>query len=426
MLKPRKGARRVGPLTYGMALHKNQNQVFQHRARFRVVVAGRRWGKTKLIKAELLRAARLPRQLVWYVAPTYRMAKQIMWIELMDTIPKEWIVKSNETSLEIHLVNQSRICLKGADKPDTLRGVGINFLAMDEMQDISPMAWNMVLRPTLADTRGSAIFVGTPKAFNYLHDLYQKGQHGPDFDSGQWVSWQFPTITSPFIAISEIEAARADMDERSFRQEFEATFESMSGRVYYNFSRREHTGDYPFNPSLPIWLGQDFNIDPMAGVILQPQPNGEVWVVDEIFIRNSNTAEVCDELERRYWRQQKSITIFPDPAGATRTTKGRGESDLDVFRERGFIRLRYRRKHPPVADRINSVNRMLKTADGKIRLRVNKTCKHIIDSLEKTMYKPGSSEVDKAMGLEHSADALGYPLEIMFPRRANEPVGVSI
>ncbi len=410
----------------GIGLHKGQNKVYKAKHRFRCVVAGRRWGKTKLLAAEMLRAAKKARQLVWYVAPTYRMAKQIMWIDLLEIIPREWIVKSNETSLEIHLINRSRICLKGADKPDTLRGVAINFLAMDEMQDIRPEVWDTVLRPTLADTRGLAIFVGTPKAYNHLYELFQRGQKTAFQKRGQWMSWQFPTITSPFIPVSEIEAARADMDERSFRQEFEATFESMSGRVYYNFNRREHVGQYPFNPKLPIIIGQDFNVDPMSSVILQQQPNGEIWAVDEIYIQNSNTLEVCDEIERRYWRQLKHITIYPDPAGANRSTKGRGESDLDILRERGFLRLRYRRKHPPVADRVNSVNKMLRSADGKVKLKVNESCKHLIASLEQTLYKKGTSEVDKSQGTEHVADALGYPIELIYPRRSSTPIGVSL
>ncbi|MFH4146306.1 terminase, partial [Acinetobacter baumannii] len=113
---------------------------------------------------------------------------------------------------------------------------------------------------------------------------------------GQWQSWQFPTITSPFIPESEIEAARADMDEKSFKQEFLASFETMSGRVYYPFDRKEHVGKYPFDPKLPIWIGMDFNIDPMSTVIMQPQPNGEVWVVDEIVQFGSNTEEICEEI----------------------------------------------------------------------------------------------------------------------------------
>lgn len=161
-------------------------------------------------------------------------------------------------------------------------------------------------------------------------------------------------------------------------------------------------------------VGQDFNIDPMSSVILQPQPNGELWAIDELVLFSSNTAEVCDELERRFWRWKSQITVFPDPAGAYRQ-HARGESDVDIFKEKGFLRVDYSKKHPPIADRVNAVNRMLMTASGDIRLYIDPKCKHLIDSLEKVIYKPGTRDMDKTGGIEHSADALGYPVHRRYP-----------
>jgi intein/homing endonuclease len=262
----------------------------------------------------------------------------------------------------------------------------------------------------------------TPKGYANLYDVYKLGK---DDRKRQWKSWQFPTISSPFIPEEEIEAAREDMDPKSFRQEFMASFESMSGRVYHSFDRNEHVGNYPFNPDLPIWVGQDFNVDPMSSAIMQPQPNGDVWVVDEIILRNSSTAETCDELERRYWRYADKITIFPDPAGGNRSS-ARGESDLDIFREKGFRRLKFKRKHPLVADRVNSVNRQLMTASGRIRFRVNEKCRETIKGLEETLYKAGTREVDKKAGVEHVCDGIGYCIDIERPMRKIEVMGISI
>lgn len=398
--------------------------VFKSEARFRVVVAGRRWGKTALSRLLIITKAKVKKRKIWYVAPTYKMAKQIMWTDLLDAIPKRWVRKINETTLSITLVNGTRIELKGADKADSLRGVGVDFLVLDEFQDMSEETWTQVLRPTLADRGGHAIFIGTPKAYNYLYELYKKGQDPLAVARKQWESWQFPTITSPFIPLSEIESARNDMDEKSFKQEFEASFETMSGRVYYPFSRDEHVGDYQYNPKLPIWVGMDFNIDPMSTVIFQPQPDGSIWAVDEIVLFGSNTEEICEELERRYWRSLSQIVVYPDPAGGQRQ-HARGETDLDILREKGFKRLKYRRKHPMVADRVNSVNRMLKAADGTIRLRINPACKHFINALEQTIYKKGSRDVDKTAGVEHSADAGGYCIELEFPVRKIDIGGMS-
>ena len=240
----------------------------------------------------------------------------------------------------------------------------------------------------------------------------------------QWHSWQFPTITSPFIPKAEIDAARKDMDEKSFRQEFLASFESMSGRVYYAFDRKEHIANVEFNPKLPIWVGMDFNIDPMSTVIFQPQPNGQVWAIDEIVQVSSNTDDICAELEKRYYKYQNQVTIYPDPAGSARQ-HARGESDLDIIREHGFKRIKVRRQHSAVADRVNAVNRLLKTASGEIRLYINPRCKHLIDSFEQTLYIPGSRDVDKSLGVEHSADAAGYCIELEFPLRKFVPAGFS-
>jgi hypothetical protein len=379
---------------------------------------------TELAKVSIIKYARVKRRLIWYVAPSYRMAKQILWPVLLESIPKRWIRRMNETLMTLTLVNGTRIELKGADNPDSLRGVGIHFLVMDEVQDIDPEAWTKVLRPTLASTGGHVLFIGTPKSYNFLYEIYMQGQNEENIALGRWMSWQFPTITSPFIPPDEIEAARRDMDEKSFAQEFMASFETMSGRVYYPFDRKTHVGKYPFNPTLPIWVGQDFNMDPMSSSIMQPQDNGDIWLVDEICLKGS-TEDVCDELERRYWRYTKQITIFPDPAGNSRQ-HARGETDLDIFRERGFVRQKFHKKHPLVADRVNAVNRKLKTADGRVSMYLDEKCKESIGSLEQTIYKPGCRDVDKDAGVEHMADAIGYPIQFMHPVRKIHIIGKSI
>jgi hypothetical protein len=418
----------VKPLT----LHAGQTKVFKTNKRFKVVVAGRRWGKTQLSRVAIINASAKAKQLIWYVAPTYGMARSILWDELKESIPRDWVSAINETRMSIRLINGSRIELKGADKPDTLRGVGLNFLIIDEAQDIREDTWYKVLRPTLASTNGGALIIGTPKSFNWLHDLYVLGQRGDTFlDSkgvrrhNPWKSWQFPTITSPFIPAAEIEAAKSDMDEKSFKQEFEASFETMSGRVYYAFNRKEHVGDYPFNPHLPIWIGQDFNIDPMSSVIMQPQTNGEIWIVDEVILRGSNTQETADELGRRYFKHMKNVVVYPDPAGAQRSHT-RGESDLQILSQSGFRRQKFRKKHPKIADRVNAVNRMFKSGDGVVRMRVNSRCKNTIKSLEQTIYKENSREIDKTAGLEHAADALGYCIDLEFPVREIKILGISV
>lgn len=406
-------------------LHKGQMEVFRSPHRFKVVCAGRRWGKSRVSIALLLKAAiRAPKQRVWYIAPTYQMARQILWDDLQEELPRRWIKKKNDTTMTIVLRNGSEIALKGADKPDTLRGVALHYVVLDEFQDMKPDTWYKVIRPTLSSTRGEALIIGTPKGFSAFHKLWTLGQDTEMQRRGHWMSWQFVTADSPFVPEAEIEAARNDMDPKSFAQEYLASFENMSGRVYYPFDRTLHVKPCAFNPQLPIWVGQDFNIDPMSSVILQPQPDGSLWAVDEVVLFASNTAEVCDELERRYWRNKAQVTIFPDPAGNYRQ-HARGESDVDIFKEKGFLRIDFPKKHPPIADRVNAVNRLLMTAAGDIRLFIDPKCKHLIDSLEKVIYKPGTRDIDKDAGVEHSTDAIGYPIHRRYPVKARSIFGGS-
>ncbi|QNK03621.1 terminase [Dyella telluris] len=401
-------------------------EVYRNPARFRTLVAGRRFGKTTLALSELRRegARANPGDKIWYVAPTYGMAREIMWNDLKATTPPDWVDKYNETLLQLRLVNGALISLKGADRPDTLRGVGLNFVVLDEYQDMRTEVWEQVLRPTLATTEGRALFIGTPKSHNLLYENYAKGVRQRNRKNPEWASWQFPTIASPFVPMREIEQARSDLDPRTFRQEYEASFETMSGRVYYPFERSRHVGNYPFNPKLPIWIGQDFNISPMSAAVLQPQPNGELWVVDEIVLFNSNVTEVCDELEKRYWRNMSQITIFPDPAGGSRS-HARGESALDIFRSRGFKRIMYHKKHPFVQDRVNSVNALLRSASNQVRLKVNEKCRATIEAFEQVTYREGTTEIDKSLNKEHIADGIGYAIEYNFPTRKTPVLGVS-
>lgn len=396
-----------------LQFHPKQFEVYRDPHRFKVVVAGRRWGKTKLAAGWLIAGAKKARSVNWYIAPSYTMAKQIIWQDLKNSVNMSQVKRIYDSDLRIVFKNGALIQCKGADNPDSLRGVALDRVCMDEFQDIQPEAWQEAIRPTLTSTGGIALIIGTPKAFNHLYVLYRKGQSDSP-DDAEWKSWQFPTISSPFIPKSEIESAKRDMDIKSFRQEFLANFEGMTGRVYHAFDREHHVGDYKFNPDLPIWIGQDFNVDPMTSCIMQKQKNGEIWVVDELFLPNSNVEEVCRELERRYWRHQKEIQVYPDPSGQQRQ-QGRGDTNFQIFKDMGFPNVISRNRTPSISERVNSVNAMLMSASGDVRMRVDKKCHQTIKSLEQTMYKEGTPDIDKRAGVEHMTDALGYCIEYRFP-----------
>ena len=174
-----------------MLLTTPQTEIFTSSARFRTVVAGRRFGKTFLSTIEILRAAIGGKNRnVWYIAPTYSSAKEIAWNMLIQTIPEEYIYKTNETALTIKLINGSAIALKGAEKPNNLRGRALDFVVLDEFADMRPETWSEVIRPSLSDRQGSCIFIGTPKGRNHFYDIWADALTGKD----NWESFQYTTI----------------------------------------------------------------------------------------------------------------------------------------------------------------------------------------------------------------------------------------
>lgn len=396
-----------------MILTKPQTKIFDDTSRFRVVVAGRRFGKTFLSTAEILNRALMAKdQNVWYVAPTYKAAKEIAWEMLISQIPPEYIAKTNETALTLSLLNGSTISLKGAEKPDNLRGRSLDFVVLDEFADMRPQAWYEVLRPSLSDRIGSAVFIGTPKGRNHFYDLYGKGVDGDD----GWRSYQYTTIQGGNVAPSEIESAKADLDERTFQQEYEAQFVNYSGIIYYGFKREESVKRHDGDRSV-IHVGMDFNLDPMSAVLMT-RKGDTLHIFDEIVMFGSNTDEMVAELRERYGNG--TIVIYPDPASRQRKTSAGGRTDLSILQNAGF-EVRVRNSHAAVRDRINAVNSRLLSNDGQRRLYVDPKCKKVIESLERHTYKEGTSQPEKD-GFDHMNDALGYAVEYLFPiRKAHQP-----
>lgn len=392
-----------------MALSEGQLAITSDQHRFRVAVCGRRFGKTYLATRELAKFARIPDRRLFYVAPTYRQAKQIVWdklkYKLMDL---NWVSRINESDLTISLVNDSKISLRGADNPDSLRGVGLDFIVMDEFAMIDPKAWTEVLRPTLADTGGSALFITTPMGTsNWSYDLFNMPQQDP----ANWASWQYTTLQGGRVPLEEIEQARRDLDERTFRQEFLASFETFAGRIYYSFDRKENVREFDDINTDILYIGCDQNVSPMSAVIAVRQGDNLI-VIDEIAIYGSNTDELVDEIKHRYPRSK--IWVYPDPSGNQRRTSAGGRTDHTILQNAGFI-LKAPRQHLPVRDRINCVNSRLCGGDGTRRLFVHPRCKHTIQGLERQTYKEGTVQPDKESGLDHMMDALGYMTSYLFP-----------
>lgn len=207
-----------------------QQEVFKDTTRFKVIAAGRRCGKSRLAATTLLiEGLRCPTgSAVLYVSPTMGQSRQIIWDLLLD-LGREVIQSSHVNNLDITLINGARIYVRGSDRPDTLRGVSLTYAVLDEVADIKVEAWEQVIRASLSDKKGRAIFIGTPKGRNWFYDLFNLGKDGEDED---WKSWHFTTKDNPMIDPKEIESAKKTLSSFSFKQEYMASFDTAGSDVF--------------------------------------------------------------------------------------------------------------------------------------------------------------------------------------------------
>jgi|TARA_R110002033_G_scaffold6631_4_gene25588 phage terminase large subunit-like protein len=210
-----------------VSLHDAQMEIFKSEARFKVISAGRRFGKSRLAAWVLLiKALQSKSKDVFYVGPTFQQSKDIMW-GMLKELGRDVIKAAHENTAVLTLINDRKIYLKGSDRPDTLRGVGLEYVVLDEYASMKPEVWEMILRPTLADVKGGAMFIGTPAGKNHFYKLFLEAQENED-----WEAFQFNSTDNPLLDPKEIQAAKSSMSTQAFRQEFEATFESFSGGIF--------------------------------------------------------------------------------------------------------------------------------------------------------------------------------------------------
>jgi hypothetical protein len=402
--------------------------VFKCDKRFRILVAGRRFGKTFLALVELCRAAWAPGRLAWYVGPSIKQSKRIAWKALKKMTEPYWATPPNETDLRIELNSGGTICVRGADNYDSLRGDGLDFLVLDEYAQIAAAAWTEVLRPALADRQGRALFIGTPQGFNHFHELYENAEARPD-----WKSFQFTTAEGGHVSSKELESAAQELDERTYRQEFEARFETIGvGRAYFAFDRVDNVKNIAFSPELAVSWSLDFNMNPLCSVLAQVL-QGVVVVLDELILPDSNTLAACEEFLSRTekWNRGSRLTIqvYGDATAEQRHTSA-SRTDWQIikdffgrYRDRFDVTFHVPSANPLVKDRVNCVNAKLRNHAGKHRLLVNPSCKHLIKDFEQVSWKTDPHgnplvELDKSDSMRtHVSDAVGYLVARDFPMR---------
>jgi len=393
-----------------MQLTDIQKSILNDHTRFKILVAGRRFSKTFIAINSLAKHARFPNKKCMYVAPSYRMAKQIAWEDLKTMLKaKRWVKKINESDLQITLTNNSIIMLRSADNKDSIRGIGLDYVVIDEAADIPGLdeTWKAVIRPTLSDREGHAMIIGTPKGKGFLFDLFNDAKTNDD-----WISWQYTTAQGGQVSEAELVQAKKDLDERTYRQEYEAGWVEFAGAIYYAFGDHNII-DQPvdLNNRAPIHLGWDFNVSPQCVVVAMQYGHG-LHIFDEIEMYGSNTEEMVQEIQQRY--PGHKYIAYPDASGSQSRTSAGGLTDHIIIKNAGF-ELRVGSVNPSVKDRIGAVNSVLKV--DNTRLTINPKCVKVINGLRKHTYKEGTRQPEKdgATDLSHFNDALGYMVNNMYP-----------
>lgn len=391
-------------------LTKPQTRVWKSRARFKIISAGRRFGKSYLALTWLVNNALTLGGLNYYIAPSYVMGKQIAW-RLLKELFGDHIKTKNESELFVEFENGSIVQIKGADNRDSLRGVSLSSVCLDEASFMVQEVWTEVIRPATSDKQAPVLFISSPSGWNWFKELYDYASLGEDIN---WQAWTFTTADGGNVKPEEIEAAKRELPIKTFNQEYLASFETLSNRVYSNFDRMQNVAesDPDINSYNELYIGIDFNVNPMSAIV-GIKSSDQLFLIDEIIIPNSNTTELSAEIKRRYPKHK--IRVYPDPSGrARKTSAAGGVTDFAILEQNGFIVIAPK-AHPPVADRINEVQAMLQNAAGDRRLFVSRKCTNMIKSLEGLVYKEKTGAPDKDSGLDHITDALGYLVHSEFP-----------
>ncbi len=431
------------PLRY----HPKQAAAFTSSARFIVVEAGRRSGKSELAKRKGVQLALTHHErsafndgLYIFAAPTREQVKSIYWGDLKRMVPNWAVLKIAETDLAIELVNGARIQCAGMDKPQRIEGKPIDWIACDEMQEWKAGIYDRNVRPALEtpERAGGAWFYGVPRPGAEFEKLVKIAKSGkPD--------WAYFTWTSEGLMTSEaVDSARETMDARVFRQEFMAERVAMQGRAYHSFEREVHGREQlAYSRSAPLCICFDFNVEPGIAVIAQQQlfrrSAGEradrpevadkiIAVVGEVWIpHDSRTEHVCRKILADWGHHEGHVLAYGDATGGSRHTSQVAEgTDWHIIRSlltegfRGSVEVLHHRRNPPERDRVNALCSRLRSADGRVHLLVSSDCPNMLDDLDGTMLlEGGAGEIDKAKDRRrtHMTDALGYMVEYEHPVR---------
>jgi hypothetical protein len=430
-------------------LHPGQSEVFsdlfvERNHRYVVDVCSRGWGKSYLAGTAAVAAVfellelgtHVPNKNVYIIAPTYDQVTDIYYPLLnYDLGLEHYCIRSYREQGRFQFPKGVELRLLSYEAVERIRGKGAYFVVWDEVSSchrgIKPMeAWDGVIQPAIttrwsaqraahygAKSPGRALIIGTPKGYNFFHDLYTREEK-----DSKWKSYKFDYTQSPFLDPVEIEALRHTLDPITFASEYLASFEESGNAVFYCFDRKVHVRNdlEPFDMGDSTTKGEDvhasidFNIGKMCTSLFALRGN-QMQFLDE-FQGHPDTENLAISLKTKY--PHNKIFAYPDPSGRARKTSAAvGRTDFAILESYG-INCQAHSKAPPIIESVAAVNKKLKTAAGDVDLYLSPKCVGTIKSLERTKWldrNQDTATIDKSDDIEHFSDGVRYAVEYLYP-----------
>lgn len=394
--------------------------------RFPLVPSGRRSGKTERAKRFIAKQAmKNPNELYFAAAPTHAQAKKIFWDDLKAfTLSSTHPKRPSESELKIFMPNGSEIHVIGLDKPERIEGINWTGGLIDEIADIKPDSWQAhiypalnTVNPTRPDYRAWCWLLGVPDGLNHYYDMCQLAETGtdPDYKVFHWKS-------AEILPVDVIEAAKRTMSTKQYRQEYEASFETASGRIYEDYSKdNQVTGEIQPHEQL-CWM-HDQNYTPLSSAIgvRRGKDNNDLYLLDEIILISAVSRQSAEEFVEKYKdHQNKHVLVYGDPAGRAGEKHGHASDYTeieDVLRANGWkFTRKVQRKAPAIKDRQNAVRAKIKNAAGEVSLYIDPVkAPYCHKGLSTVQLKKGSTFQEDETEYQHITTAIGYLIAVEWP-----------
>ena len=410
---------------YPLIDHPVQYDLVNDNVRFKVVPAGRRSGKTERAKRFVAREAMREPGPYFIAAPTRDQVKRIYWQDIKKLCFSSILSDKSvsESELQIRLPNGSSISLIGLDQPQRMEGVLWIGGVIDEIADVREGAWQENISPSLdtfnplkPDYRAWCWLIGVPDGLNHYYEMaeYARTSNDPDW---KLYTWKSSDILPPDV----IEAAKRRMSPRQYRQEYEASFETASGKIYEDYGPQNYTKEV-IAPHEQLMWHHDFNFTPMSSGI-GVRRGDDFYVLDEIILTSATSRQSAIEFVEKFKdHANRNVIVYGDPAGRAGEKHGHSSDYTEmeqVLRSNNWVvERRVKLSAPAIKDRQNSVRAKIRNAQDKVSLFVNiNKAKYAHKGLATTQIKNGSTFLEEVSDYQHITTAIGYCIDYEWPLR---------